>query len=66
MTEDTCPYVFCSKCKSSNSWVRDKTKDITAQESGEILWRGWRCKYCGEIALEPTELIKSGIGDNGK
>jgi len=62
MAEDKCPYVFCPKCKSSNSWVRNESKDITGQESGEILWKGWKCKYCGEIALEPTELVKSSMG----
>ena len=65
MVEDICPYVFCPKCKSSKSWVRDKTKDVTSQERGETLWKGWRCKYCGDIALEPVELVKSGIGDKG-
>ncbi len=58
MVEDICPYVFCPKCKSSNSWVRHKDKDIIGQESGEIHWKGWWCQYCGDISLEPTEGIK--------
>ena len=61
MEDDICPYVFCPKCKSHNSWVRDKTKDVKSQDSGEILWKGWWCKYCGEVALEPTGLIKEGV-----
>ena len=60
MGNDICPYVFCPKCKSSNSWVRDKTKDVVREESGEILWKGWRCRFCGDTALEPTMVIKKG------
>ena len=61
MTEDICPYVFCPKCKSPKSWVRHKAKDIIGQDSGEILWKCWRCKYCGDTTLEPTEVIKDGV-----
>ncbi len=61
MAEDICPYVFCTKCKGRDSWVRDKTRDIVGQESGEILWKGWRCKQCGESAIEPAGIIKSGV-----
>jgi len=63
MKDDICPYVFCPKCKSSNSWVRYKAKDITGQESDEILWKGWRCKYCGDTALEPMMSLKGGLKD---
>ena len=59
MGEDICPYVFCPKCKRPDSWVRYKAKDVISQESDEILWRGWRCSCCGEIALEPMEVIKA-------
>lgn len=62
MVVDICPYVFCPKCKSSNSWGRDKSIDVVSEERGEILWKGWRCQYCGEITLEPTESVKSSIG----
>ena len=65
MVNDICPYVFCPKCKSSNSWVRHKAKDVVGQENGGILWKGWECKYCGEIALEPTNLVLSSIGGKG-
>jgi len=61
MGDDICPYVFCPKCKQSNSWVRYKAKDITGQDSGGILWKGWQCKYCSGIALEPTEIVKSEV-----
>lgn len=64
MGNDICPYVFCPKCKSSDSWVRDETKDVTSQETNEILWKGWRCRYCGEIALEPAKRITNGITQN--
>ena len=57
---DICPYVFCPKCKRSDSWVRYKAKDVIGQENGEILWKGWRCRFCREIALEPTMVIKKG------
>lgn len=60
MVEDICPYVFCPKCKNSNSWVRDKTKDVIRERDGEVMWKGWRCKHCGEKALEPTMIIKQG------
>ena len=65
MGDGICPYVFCPKCKSSDSWVRDKAKDIISEETDAILWKGWRCRYCGEIALEPTNLVLSSIGDKG-
>lgn len=55
--DTNCPYTYCPKCKSSNSWVRDKTKDVISQEPGEILWKGWQCKYCGDATLAPTKLI---------
>ncbi len=58
MVEDICPYVFCPKCKSSNSWERYKAKDVISQESDGILWKGWQCKYCGDTALEPMVLVK--------
>lgn len=61
MREDICPYVFCPRCKSSNSWVRDENKDVKGQESGEILWKGWQCRYCGAIAIEPIGITKSGV-----
>lgn len=61
MAEDICPYVFCPKCKNYKSWVRDETKDVKSQETEEILWKGWRCKYCGDVALEPMMLIKKGV-----
>jgi len=61
MSEDVCPYVFCPKCKSSDSWVRYKAKDVLGRENGEILWKSWRCKYCGDVALEPTMLVKKGV-----
>ena len=57
--EDICPYVFCPKCKNSNSWVRYKAKDVTRETDGEVMWKGWRCKYCGDTTLEPTEVVKS-------
>jgi len=63
MAEDICPYVFCPKCKSSNSWVRYKAKDVVRERDGEVMWKGWQCKYCGEIALEPTGIIKSGVNE---
>lgn len=61
MGNDVCPYVFCPKCKSSNSWVRHKGKDVIGEENGEVLWKGWQCKYCGDIALEPIEVVKHGV-----
>lgn len=61
MVDDKCPYVFCPKCKSSNSWVRDKARDIIGKESGMIMWKGWRCRLCGAKALEPTGVTKSGV-----
>lgn len=57
MVDDICPYVFCPKCKNSNSWVRYKAKDVISQENSEILWKGWRCQYCGDTTLEPTEAV---------
>lgn len=57
MANDICPYVFCTKCKSSKSWVRDEAKDVKSQDSGKILWKGWRCKFCGDTTLEPTEAV---------
>ena len=65
MVDDICPYVFCPKCKSSNSWVRYKAKDVMREGDGEVMWKGWQCKYCGEIALEPTNLVMSSIGEKG-
>lgn len=64
MPDDICPYVFCPKCKNYKSWVRDETKDVTSQETNEILWKGWSCRYCGEIALEPAKRITNGITQN--
>ena len=61
MAEDICPYVFCPKCRKRDSWVRDDAKDVISKEDKEILWKGWRCKFCGETALEPTGSIKNGI-----
>ena len=59
MVEDICPYVFCSKCKNSNSWVRHKARDVVREGNGGILWKGWQCKNCGETALEPTGMVKN-------
>ena len=61
MSEDICPYVFCPKCKSSNSWVRYKAKDVTGQTSGEILWKGGECRVCNETAIEPAGITKSEV-----
>jgi len=58
MVDDICPYVFCPKCKSSNSWVRYKTKDVVRERDGEVMWKGWKCKFCGDTTLEPTEEVK--------
>ena len=52
-----CPYVFCPKCKHSNSWVRHKAKDVIRERDGEVMWKGWKCRYCGDVTLTPTKLI---------
>lgn len=66
---DKCPYVFCPNCKQSNSWVRDSASDIIGQETGNLLWRGWRCKYCGDVAKQPVDtgikIIIGRVTDNG-
>lgn len=59
MVEDICPYVFCPKCKNYKSWVRHEDKDVISQDNGGILWKGWQCKYCGDVALEPVEVVKT-------
>ena len=62
MVEDICPYVFCTKCKSANSWVRHKAKDVIRERDSEVMWKCWKCKYCEGMTLEPAELVKGSVG----
>ena len=61
MPEDKCPYVFCPKCRQPNTWERSERNDIKTKAGDLVMWRGWICKRCGEVAREPTELIKSKV-----
>lgn len=60
MVEDTCPYVFCVKCKRFNTWARDDTQDVYSG-SGDARWKAWVCQ-CGEVSLEPTPIVKKEVG----
>lgn len=62
--KDNCPYVYCPQCKQSNSWVRSPDNDICAVETQRILWRGWKCQFCGDTAIEPLFIRKEINNDN--
>lgn len=56
--------VFCPRCRTANTFIREPDKDVVIGET--VGWERWTCRPCKYVAILPTEVVNGVSEDKGQ